>query len=542
MPENFIAGTWVAAHVGGRREIRCPADGELVAEIDESTAVDTEAAIAAARAAFDEGEWSRTSARERGDLLLRVADLLQRDKAEMARMESLDTGKRLRRERDRHRRRDQRLPPLRSGGRRRGRTRRRHRQPRRGQPDRARAGRSLRADHPVELPAAPGLLEGRPGTGSRLHVRAQAERALPAHRDPPDAPARRGRAARRRRQPRARRRAERRRPAQRGPACRPRLLHRRARHRQADHGDGFGHGEEDRARARRQEPQHRLRRRRPRDRARHGDDRGVPALRPGVLGRCPAGGRGVHRRGVRRRARRACARHPARRSLRREGRDRGADLAAPPRQGHGVRRGRGRRGRRGPGRRQAGHRGRAGQRLLLRADRARRRTQRDERRAGRVVRPGAHRRDLHRRGRRGSDRQRLDLRPGRRGLDPGRRQGPARRGPDADGHGLDQRLPPVRRPGGVGRIQAVRHRPRARAVRASRSTRRPSTSGTTSRPVPSGWFGSSTSEQGGAAREQSQAGPLGLRHRGWRVRRLCDRQPDQRRPVDERARARGGSF
>ena len=57
--------------------------------------MDTEAAIAAARAAFDDGPWPGTSARERGDLLLRVADLLQRDKAELARMESLDTGKRL---------------------------------------------------------------------------------------------------------------------------------------------------------------------------------------------------------------------------------------------------------------------------------------------------------------------------------------------------------------------------------------------------------------------------------------------------------------
>jgi betaine-aldehyde dehydrogenase len=95
MPENFINGRWVAAREGGRREIRCPATGELVAEIDESTAVDTEAAIAAARTAFDDGPWARTSARERGDLLLRVADLLQRDRAELARMESLDTGKRL---------------------------------------------------------------------------------------------------------------------------------------------------------------------------------------------------------------------------------------------------------------------------------------------------------------------------------------------------------------------------------------------------------------------------------------------------------------
>ncbi len=95
MPENFINGEWVSAREGGRREIRCPANGELVAEIDESTAVDTEAAIGAARTAFDTGEWPRMSARQRGDVLLKVAELLQRDKADLARMESLDTGKRL---------------------------------------------------------------------------------------------------------------------------------------------------------------------------------------------------------------------------------------------------------------------------------------------------------------------------------------------------------------------------------------------------------------------------------------------------------------
>ncbi len=95
MPENYIAGHWVGARAARRREIRCPADGTLVAEVDESGPEDTEAAIGAARAAFDEGTWARTPARERGDLLLRVADLLERDTAVIARAESLDTGKRL---------------------------------------------------------------------------------------------------------------------------------------------------------------------------------------------------------------------------------------------------------------------------------------------------------------------------------------------------------------------------------------------------------------------------------------------------------------
>ncbi|MDQ6687418.1 MAG: aldehyde dehydrogenase family protein [Actinomycetota bacterium] len=95
MPENWIAGSWVRARGGGRREIRCPADGSLVAEIDESGPEDTAAAIAAARDAFDHGPWPATSARERGDLLLTVAELLERDTAVIARAESLDTGKRL---------------------------------------------------------------------------------------------------------------------------------------------------------------------------------------------------------------------------------------------------------------------------------------------------------------------------------------------------------------------------------------------------------------------------------------------------------------
>ena len=58
--------------------------------------------------------------------------------------------------------------------------------------------------------------------------------------------------------------------------------------------------------------------------------------------------------------------------------------------------------------------------------------------------------------------QRHRLRAGRRGVDPGRGQGPAGREAAAARHGLDQRLPPLRAAGGVGRLQAVRQRPRAR--------------------------------------------------------------------------------
>ncbi|MFI0815461.1 aldehyde dehydrogenase family protein [Streptomyces sp. NPDC021098] len=95
MPELFIGGEWTAALDGNTREIRCPADGSLVAAVDEAGPKDVAAAVAAARDAFDRGPWPGTPAAERGRLLLRVADLLERDKADLARAESLDTGKRL---------------------------------------------------------------------------------------------------------------------------------------------------------------------------------------------------------------------------------------------------------------------------------------------------------------------------------------------------------------------------------------------------------------------------------------------------------------
>ncbi|MFI1015963.1 aldehyde dehydrogenase family protein [Streptomyces sp. NPDC020965] len=95
MAELFIGGEWIAARDGRIREIRCPADGTLVATVDEAGPQDAAAAVAAARDAFDRGPWPRTPAAERGRLLLRVADLLERDKDTLARAESLDTGKRL---------------------------------------------------------------------------------------------------------------------------------------------------------------------------------------------------------------------------------------------------------------------------------------------------------------------------------------------------------------------------------------------------------------------------------------------------------------
>ncbi|MEW5812360.1 MAG: aldehyde dehydrogenase family protein [Actinomycetota bacterium] len=94
-PDLWIGGTWRRASDGGTREIVNPADGSVVAVVDEATPDDARAAVAAARAAFDDGAWRATPASTRSELLHRIADLLQRDKEDLALLETRDTGKTL---------------------------------------------------------------------------------------------------------------------------------------------------------------------------------------------------------------------------------------------------------------------------------------------------------------------------------------------------------------------------------------------------------------------------------------------------------------
>jgi betaine-aldehyde dehydrogenase len=91
----YIDGQWVNALSGKTRSIINPANQEVIAEVAEGAREDSRAAIAAARRAFDLGEWPRTPASERGALVYRLGELVARDREELARLETLDTGKTL---------------------------------------------------------------------------------------------------------------------------------------------------------------------------------------------------------------------------------------------------------------------------------------------------------------------------------------------------------------------------------------------------------------------------------------------------------------
>ncbi|SHH57658.1 aldehyde dehydrogenase family protein [Streptomyces sp. 3214.6] len=89
----FIGGQWREAVDGARTEVVDPSRGVVVTTVAEAGAADVDAAVRAAREAFDAGPWSGLSGRERGRILLRAAELIRAEADEIARLESLDVGK-----------------------------------------------------------------------------------------------------------------------------------------------------------------------------------------------------------------------------------------------------------------------------------------------------------------------------------------------------------------------------------------------------------------------------------------------------------------
>lgn len=88
-----VGGEWREAVSGATREILDPADALPFAVVAEGDEKDTDLAVAAARQAFDAGDWPGTPVTERAALLRRVADFLVRDREELGLLESRDAGK-----------------------------------------------------------------------------------------------------------------------------------------------------------------------------------------------------------------------------------------------------------------------------------------------------------------------------------------------------------------------------------------------------------------------------------------------------------------
>src|ERR1700726_2316140 len=92
MTKLLINNQWVPSESGKTFPTMDPSTGEEICQVAEADAADVDQAVKAARAAF-EGPWRKLRASERGRLLYRLADLIEANAEELARIESLDSGK-----------------------------------------------------------------------------------------------------------------------------------------------------------------------------------------------------------------------------------------------------------------------------------------------------------------------------------------------------------------------------------------------------------------------------------------------------------------
>ena len=89
----LIDGKWVNAASGKTFPVYDPSTGEVMVQVAEADAADVDKAVKAARKAFDEGPWPRMSPSERGRLLWKRSDLIEKHADEFATLEALDNGK-----------------------------------------------------------------------------------------------------------------------------------------------------------------------------------------------------------------------------------------------------------------------------------------------------------------------------------------------------------------------------------------------------------------------------------------------------------------
>src|SRR6202795_4927763 len=90
----LINGKWVNSASGKTFPTTNPSTGEVITQVAEADAADVDKAVAAARAAFETGAWRRKmTPSQRGAMINRLADLIEKHADELAQLEALDNGK-----------------------------------------------------------------------------------------------------------------------------------------------------------------------------------------------------------------------------------------------------------------------------------------------------------------------------------------------------------------------------------------------------------------------------------------------------------------
>jgi betaine-aldehyde dehydrogenase len=90
---NFVNGQWMASATGETFPVYDPSTEEVIARVSAADKTEVDVAVKAARKAFDEGPWSKTTAQDRGRVLFKLAEKIRQNAAALADLESRNTGK-----------------------------------------------------------------------------------------------------------------------------------------------------------------------------------------------------------------------------------------------------------------------------------------------------------------------------------------------------------------------------------------------------------------------------------------------------------------
>ena len=89
----FINGEWTNSSDGATFDTHNPATGETIAKVAHATKEDVDRAVKSARKALEKGAWGKMDACDRGKLMFKLADLIEANSEELARLEALNCGK-----------------------------------------------------------------------------------------------------------------------------------------------------------------------------------------------------------------------------------------------------------------------------------------------------------------------------------------------------------------------------------------------------------------------------------------------------------------
>ncbi|AHG89731.1 Aldehyde Dehydrogenase [Gemmatirosa kalamazoonensis] len=90
---HYVDGRFVPSHAAASLDVIDPSTEEVIARVPEGSAEDVNAAVAAARRAFDGGPWRDVTAQERGRILFRLAEVVRANAAALAKLETRNNGK-----------------------------------------------------------------------------------------------------------------------------------------------------------------------------------------------------------------------------------------------------------------------------------------------------------------------------------------------------------------------------------------------------------------------------------------------------------------